>query len=110
MPEKLNQGVGPCTTDLYKIQFSESVGTNKATAGRMQNNSRILFTGRKNFAITECKGIIQITGGMNQYGAVQTDMLVYQTKEALWKDFKLKLNSENPVRRKVVKALRDTAQ
>ena len=62
--------------------------------------------GRKNFAMSICDGIINVTGGVNQFGHILSDFWVYNLQESKWREFKvrdttsksnLKIKLENPI-------------
>lgn len=63
MHEKMNQGLGPCTTELNQISLLEKPTDAKVL--NMDNRGTGLVQGRKYFAMSACEGILFMTGGMN---------------------------------------------
>jgi len=71
----MNQGLGVCTTDINQINVGKA--PTEAILIRRENTGNMPIIGRKNFAMSICEGIINVTGGLNQFGHILTDFWVY---------------------------------
>ena len=82
----MNQGLGVCTTDINQINVGKA--PTEAILIRRENTGNMPIIGRKNFAMSICEGIINVTGGLNQFGHILTDFWVYNLQESKWKELK----------------------